>query len=337
MAPSVHETRGGADRPVPLPPAAAANVARWWNPAWKTYSTVDGVVYGVPFGANVKSLVWYSPKRFKASGYAVPTTWRQLMDLSRTIARNGQTPWCGGLDSGDSTGWPATDWLEEIVLGQFGGEVYDSLGRAHDQVPGGILSYLPTGGGSTRSTFVLAVERYVLLLRIHTPFPGFELGRIPSDVAAHHRIRQGESHVSLPAASKQADAEASDDGVSWSAEMARITRPSLAGPGLGSVPPAVGQPADIKPVHRVRRCHQRPSPPAGSHRPSATRGGRGTTPLAGAIRAYGWTRSGFAGRLPAPSSLQACPPARSQPGCKPRRPITGMVASNHLKRFPFLS
>ena len=126
MARSVRETRGGADRPVPVPPAAAANVARWWNPAWKTYSTVDGVVYGVPFGANVKSLVWYSPKRFKASGYAVPTTWHQLMDLSRTIARNGQTPWCGGLDSGDATGWPATDWLEQIVLGQYGGEVYDS-------------------------------------------------------------------------------------------------------------------------------------------------------------------------------------------------------------------
>ena len=33
--------------------------------------------------------------------------------------------WCGGLASGAATGWPAPDWLEAIVLGTYGGAVYD--------------------------------------------------------------------------------------------------------------------------------------------------------------------------------------------------------------------
>ena len=37
----------------------------------------------------------------------------------------GVKPWCAGIDSGDATGWPATDWLEDMVLRTAGGEVYD--------------------------------------------------------------------------------------------------------------------------------------------------------------------------------------------------------------------
>jgi len=38
---------------------------------------------------------------------------------------NGAKPWCGGINSGTASGWPATDWLEEAVLGTYGGQVYD--------------------------------------------------------------------------------------------------------------------------------------------------------------------------------------------------------------------
>ena len=49
------------------------------------------------------------------------------MTLSRQdrLAGNGTKPWCGGISSGTATGWPATDWLEEAVLGSYGGQVYD--------------------------------------------------------------------------------------------------------------------------------------------------------------------------------------------------------------------
>ncbi|WP_037605427.1 ABC transporter substrate-binding protein [Streptacidiphilus rugosus] len=108
------------------PPAATvANEAKW-SAVWKTYGSVDGTFYAAPMSANMKSLVWYSPKAFAAAGYTVPTTWADLMSLSDKIAKAGKNkPWCGGIGSGTATGWPATDWLEEVVLGKYGGDVYD--------------------------------------------------------------------------------------------------------------------------------------------------------------------------------------------------------------------
>ena len=112
---------------VAKPPAqTVANQDKYWSPVWKAYGSVNGTFYAAPMSANMKSLVWYSPKAFKQAGYQVPTTWNDLMRLSDTIAKAGRgKPWCGGIGSGTATGWPATDWLEEVVLGRYGGEVYD--------------------------------------------------------------------------------------------------------------------------------------------------------------------------------------------------------------------
>ncbi|HEX6499659.1 MAG TPA: ABC transporter substrate-binding protein [Micromonosporaceae bacterium] len=104
----------------------AANVDKYWNKTWKTYGSVKGTFYAAPMSANMKSFVWYSPKAFQKAGYQVPKTWDDLMKLSDTIAKSGQgKPWCGGIGSGTATGWPATDWLEEVVLRTGGGDVYD--------------------------------------------------------------------------------------------------------------------------------------------------------------------------------------------------------------------
>jgi alpha-glucoside transport system substrate-binding protein len=109
------------------PPAGVvANEDKYWTPVWKSYGTVNGTFYAAPMSANMKSMVWYSPKMFKQAGYQVPTTWADLMSLSDKIAKSGKgKPWCGGISSGTATGWPATDWVEQVVLGQFGGDVYD--------------------------------------------------------------------------------------------------------------------------------------------------------------------------------------------------------------------
>jgi alpha-glucoside transport system substrate-binding protein len=53
------------------------------------------------------------------------------MTLSDKMASDGLKPWCGGIESGGATGWPATDWLEQTVLRQSGGDVYDKW-VAHD-------------------------------------------------------------------------------------------------------------------------------------------------------------------------------------------------------------
>ncbi|HEV7711837.1 MAG TPA: ABC transporter substrate-binding protein [Asanoa sp.] len=92
---------------------------------WLDYATVGGKFYGAPFGSNVKSFVWYSPKLFAEKGWKVPTTWDEMTALSDTIAAAGIKPWCAGIESGDATGWPATDWIEDVMLRDAGADVYD--------------------------------------------------------------------------------------------------------------------------------------------------------------------------------------------------------------------
>ncbi|MFB2531755.1 ABC transporter substrate-binding protein [Paracoccus sp. p4-l81] len=69
-----------------------------------------------PFKADVKSLVWYSPDNFADAGYEIPKTTEELKALTEKIVADGGTPWCIGLGSGGATGWPATDWVEDIML-----------------------------------------------------------------------------------------------------------------------------------------------------------------------------------------------------------------------------
>jgi alpha-glucoside transport system substrate-binding protein len=109
------------------PDAVSKNVDEYWGADWKAYGTVDGTFYAAPLGANVKSYVWYSPSMFAENGWEVPTTWAGLKELSDTIAASGvvDKPWCAGIGSGDATGWPATDWMEDVMLRVNGPEVYD--------------------------------------------------------------------------------------------------------------------------------------------------------------------------------------------------------------------
>ncbi|KWV33819.1 ABC transporter substrate-binding protein [Micromonospora rifamycinica] len=111
-----------------LKPVAAATKAEAeanYSPDWLKYTTINGQFYGAPLGSNVKSFVWYSPKTFKEKGWQTPTTWDELIKLSDTIAASGTKPWCAGIESGDATGWPATDWIEDVLLRTAGPEVYD--------------------------------------------------------------------------------------------------------------------------------------------------------------------------------------------------------------------
>jgi alpha-glucoside transport system substrate-binding protein len=108
------------------PSQTSANVDKFWGEDWKAYGTVDGTFYAAPLGANVKSFVWYSPKTFKDNGWQIPTTLDELKTLSDTIAKSGKMkPWCAGINSGDATGWPVTDWQEDMMLRLSGPEVYD--------------------------------------------------------------------------------------------------------------------------------------------------------------------------------------------------------------------
>jgi len=73
----------------------------------------------------VKSLVWFVPENFKEAGYNVPSTMEELQALTDQIVKDGGVPWCIGLGSGGATGWPATDWIEDLMLRTQAPDVYD--------------------------------------------------------------------------------------------------------------------------------------------------------------------------------------------------------------------
>lgn len=92
-----------------------------------TYAGPDGAkdFYGFFFNVNVKSLVWYIPENFDDFGYEVPETMEEFKALMDQMVADGETPLCVGLGSGGATGWPATDWVEDIMLRTQPPEVYD--------------------------------------------------------------------------------------------------------------------------------------------------------------------------------------------------------------------
>lgn len=92
-----------------------------------SYEGPDGseALYAFPYKIDVKSLVFYVPENFEDAGYEVPKTMEELKALTEQIAEEGETPWCIGLGSGGATGWPATDWVEDMMLRVQPPEVYD--------------------------------------------------------------------------------------------------------------------------------------------------------------------------------------------------------------------
>jgi alpha-glucoside transport system substrate-binding protein len=73
-------------------------------------------LFGFFYKVDLKSLVWYVPENFEDSDYEVPNSMEELKDLTKQIVADGGTPWCIGLGSGGATGWPATDWVEDLML-----------------------------------------------------------------------------------------------------------------------------------------------------------------------------------------------------------------------------
>jgi alpha-glucoside transport system substrate-binding protein len=100
-------------------------LSKQYAQGWRDLLTVDGVESGVMHRYSGKSLVWYPKKAWDAAGYKVPQTWEELLALSQQIADDGDTPWCIGIESGAATGWPATDWTEDMMLRTTSPENYD--------------------------------------------------------------------------------------------------------------------------------------------------------------------------------------------------------------------
>lgn len=89
-------------------------------PALVELGTVDGKISGIFIKAAVKGLIWFNPGVYTGGA---PASWDALQATAPAPASN---LWCIGLESGAASGWPGTDWIEDIVLRQSGPDVYDA-------------------------------------------------------------------------------------------------------------------------------------------------------------------------------------------------------------------
>ena len=71
----------------------------------------------------MKGLIWYNTGELDRA--SAPATWDELKTAAAAAATGDEKTWCIGVESGGDSGWPGTDWIEDIVLRQAGTDVYD--------------------------------------------------------------------------------------------------------------------------------------------------------------------------------------------------------------------
>jgi alpha-glucoside transport system substrate-binding protein len=93
-------------------------------PALVALGIVDSKLSGVFIKAAVKGLIWYNPTVHDYAS-APPATWDDLKTQAAANKDGAAALWCLRLGSGAASGWPGTDWIEDIVLRQAGPQVYN--------------------------------------------------------------------------------------------------------------------------------------------------------------------------------------------------------------------
>ena len=81
---------------------------------------VDGKTYGVFIKTAVKGLIWFNPDVYSGGAPA------DFAALQGTDPGDADSLWCVGLESEAASGWPGTDWIEDIIIRQSGATVYDA-------------------------------------------------------------------------------------------------------------------------------------------------------------------------------------------------------------------
>ncbi|GAA2151966.1 ABC transporter substrate-binding protein [Actinomadura napierensis] len=82
--------------------------------------------YGIVVKAAVKGLIWYDPRTLPAQTrgrLAQPIG--SFDDLAKIASGAASKPWCLGLADTSNSGWPGTDWIEDVLLHESGPAVYD--------------------------------------------------------------------------------------------------------------------------------------------------------------------------------------------------------------------
>jgi alpha-glucoside transport system substrate-binding protein len=84
--------------------------------------TLQGRVYGLSVNVVPKSLVWYARDRRPDLARRPPASWEELV-----AANAGQRArWCLGMGAPPLSGWPGTDWIEDLFLHRWGARTYQA-------------------------------------------------------------------------------------------------------------------------------------------------------------------------------------------------------------------
>ncbi|GHH51881.1 ABC transporter substrate-binding protein [Streptomyces candidus] len=87
-----------------------------YGPPWQP-RTADGMTYWVPVKADLKSIVWHR---------------RGVVPPAGPVR---MAAWCTGMGDDGASGWPGSDWIEDVVLQSQGRDVYEKWATGHPDVP----------------------------------------------------------------------------------------------------------------------------------------------------------------------------------------------------------
>ena len=90
-----------------------------------TTSKKDNNNYGLWFRLIPNSLIWYDVEKYNSIGSPKFESYEDMVSFTKDFSSKEKPLWCLDIESGASTGWIATNWLEDLILHQKGPEIYD--------------------------------------------------------------------------------------------------------------------------------------------------------------------------------------------------------------------
>jgi alpha-glucoside transport system substrate-binding protein len=111
-------------------PGLEAAVKADYPSAFQDLGTVKGTLYGFFMKVDSKATIWYNPKTFTQKNFQTLNTnnsFSDLITLSDTIKAAGLPPWSMGMEAGAGSGFPGADWIDQLILVDYGPSVYDGF------------------------------------------------------------------------------------------------------------------------------------------------------------------------------------------------------------------
>lgn len=104
-----------------------ADLEAAFNAGYLDLANYDGKRYGFVFKADSKSTFWYKPPSFKELGVTEPKTLDELFVIADKYKAAGKTPFA----TGGKSGWPLTDYLENLIIRNTDAKTYNDLFVTH--------------------------------------------------------------------------------------------------------------------------------------------------------------------------------------------------------------